>query len=222
MDDRFNTASGWVLFAGIIALGLSYISSVVFKTERPETLGYAVEVAEEAGGKAEMTMAQALNMEETTIEAGEKVFAKCAACHTITPGGANGIGPNLYGIMGKRIADPATGFAYSTVLAENGGVWDWENMNAWLKSPKTFANGTKMSFAGLSKIEDRAAVSLYINGTNQNLAVPDYVEEIVEEAGAEESAAEAVDAAETEAEADEAGVAEAEQDAAAEVEEGGA
>ncbi|NMW32252.1 cytochrome c family protein [Altererythrobacter sp. RZ02] len=219
MDDRFNTASGWVLFAGIIALGLSYISSVVFETERPETLGYAVEVAEEAGGKAEMTMAQALNMEETTIEAGEKVFAKCAACHTITPGGANGIGPNLYGIMGKRIADPATGFAYSTVLAENGGVWDWENMNAWLKSPKTFANGTKMSFAGLSKIEDRAAVSLYMNGTNQNLAVPDYVEEIVEEAGAEDGAAEAV---ETEAEADEAGAAEAEQDAAAEVEEGGA
>ena len=67
-----------------------------------------------------------------------------------------------------------------------------------------------------------AAVSLYMNGTNQNLAVPDYVEEIVEEAGAEDGAAEAVDAAETEAEADEAGAAEAEQDAAAEVEEGGA
>lgn len=222
MDDRFNTASGWVLFAGIIALGLSYISSVVFKTERPETLGYAVEVVEEAGGKVEMTMAAALNMEDTTVAAGEKVFAKCAACHTITPGGADGIGPNLNGIMGKPIGGGAPGFAYSSALAEKGGVWDWENMNAWLKSPKAFANGTKMSFAGLSKIEDRAAVALFMNGPEQSLPVPDYVEEIAEEAAAEDGEAEAVDAAETEAEADEAGVAEAEQDAAAEVEEGGA
>ena len=73
-------------------------------------------------------------------------------------GGANGIGPNLYGIMGKAIGGGAAGFAYSSALAEKGGQWTWENMDAWLESPRGFANGTKMSFAGLGKPEDRANV----------------------------------------------------------------
>lgn len=183
MDDRFNTAAGWVLFAGIIGLGLSAISLRLFHTEAPETEGYAIEAAEEAGGAAEMTMAQALNMMpvDEQIAAGEKVFAKCVACHTIEQGGADGIGPNLYGIMGLPIGTHAPGFAYSSALAEHGGDWTWENMNEWLKSPRGFASGTKMSFAGLSKIEDRAAVSLYMNSFGSSLPVPDYVAEVVEE-----------------------------------------
>lgn len=186
MDDRFNTIAGWVLFAGIIALGLSSITSKVFYTERPEKLGYPVEVADTGGGVAEMTMAAALNMEETTVEKGEAVFAKCTACHTVNSGGANGIGPNLYGIMGKNIGSGAPGFAYSEALKSKGGTWTWEAMSEWLKNPRGFANGTKMSFAGLGKIEDRAAVALYMNSQGSNLPVPEYVEAVAEDAGEEE------------------------------------
>lgn len=186
MEDRFNTAAGWVLFAGIIALGFSILSGKYFhadKPDRPEQLGYVIEgVVEEGGGPAEMTMAAALNMmpQDELVAAGEKVFAKCTACHTVEQGGANGVGPNLYDIMGKPVGGGAPGFAYSSVLAEKGGVWDWETMSDWLKSPRAFANGTKMSFAGLSKIEDRAAVALYMNSFGSGLEVPEYVEAVAE------------------------------------------
>ena len=113
MDDRFNTIAGWVLFAGIIALGASTLSYKYFKGERPETLGYVIEgvEVEGAGAAAEMTMAQALSMMSTDdqIAAGERVFAKCAACHTVEQGGANGIGPNLYAVMGAGIGNHVPG-----------------------------------------------------------------------------------------------------------------
>ncbi len=183
MDDRFNTIAGWVLFAGIIALGLSIVSGKFFhadKPERPETLGYVIEGVETEGGEAEMTMAEALNMEGVDASKGEQVFAKCTACHTIEQGGANGIGPNLWAVMGSQIGSHVPGYAYSSALVDKGGVWDWETMDAWLKSPRAFANGTKMSFAGLSKIEDRAAVAIYMNEYGSNLPVPEYVEVVAD------------------------------------------
>lgn len=181
MTDNRNTIFGWILFSGIIALGLSILSSKYFHADQSEVLpqgeaGFFIEGGEEETAAAEMTMAQALAMPGVDAAAGEKVFAKCTACHTIEQGGANGIGPNLWGVMGQPIGQHAPGFAYSSALASKDGVWDWDTMNAWLKSPAAFANGTKMSFAGLSKIEDRAAVSLYMNSMGSNLPVPEYVE----------------------------------------------
>jgi len=219
--DNNNTIFGWILFSGIVALGLSIVSGKYFHAnnpEAPEKPGLFIEAEEEgAGGPAEMSMDAALNMmpQDELVAAGSKVFNKCSTCHTMEQGGANGIGPNLYGIMGKSLAGVA-GFAYSSALSEKGGQWDWETMNAWLKSPAAFASGTKMSFAGLSKIEDRAAVSAYMNSYGSNLPVPEYVEEVVAEA----DEGEAVDGEEpAEGEVAEA---EAEQDAAAEVEEAAA
>ena len=132
MDDRFNTVAGWVLFAGIIALGFSVLSYKYFHAdnpERPEQLGYVIEGAEqETTEVAEMSMAQVLNMmsADDQIAAGERVFAKCSACHTVEQGGANGIGPNLYAVMGAGIGNHVPGYAYSDALAGVGGVWDWE------------------------------------------------------------------------------------------------
>ena len=189
MDDRFNTIAGWVLFAGIIALGFSVLSYKYFHAdspERPEQLGYVIEGVElETTAVAEMTMAQALNMMsvDDQIAAGERVFAKCSACHTVEQGGANGIGPKLYAVMGAGIGNHVPGYAYSDALAAVGGVWDWETMDAWLKNPRGFADGTKMSFAGLNKIEDRAAVAMYMNSFGSNLPVPEYVEVLAEDAG---------------------------------------
>lgn len=165
MDDRFNTASGWVLFSGIVALGASIGAGMYFHAdshEYPEgkDWGYFVEGAEEEGGAADGPDLGTL-LAAADPAAGEAVFAKCTACHTIDQGGANGIGPNLYGTMGKAIAGHA-GFAYSSALSDKGGEWSWENMDAWLTSPRAFANGTKMSFAGLSKPEDRANLMAFL------------------------------------------------------------
>lgn len=204
--DLFNTAAGWVLFAAGLGLGFSILSSKYFHgydPQRPEQLGYVIEgVVEEGAEEAEVTLAQALNMEGVDASAGEKVFAKCSACHSIEQGGANGVGPNLYGIMGTNIAS-RSGYSYSGALSSFGGQWGWEEMDAWLKNPKGYVEGTKMGFAGLSKIEDRAAVALYMNEYGSNLPVPEYVP-------AEPEAE--VEGEEAEADAAVEGAAEAEQD----------
>lgn len=175
--DLFNTAAGWVLFAGVVGLGLSILSGKYFhgdKPERPEKLGYVIEGAvEEGSGPAEVSIAEALNAmpQAELVAAGEKLFSKCQSCHTINAGGANGIGPNLHGTMGKAIGGNA-GFAYSAELKALGGTWDWDRMNDWLKNPKAYVPGTKMSFAGLSKVEDRAAIAAYLNAQGSNLPLP--------------------------------------------------
>jgi len=164
MDDKFNTASGWVLFAGIVALGASIGSGMYFHAdnpEMPEEPGYFIDAPEEGAGE-DAGPDLGMLLASADAAAGEAVFAKCTACHTIEQGGASGIGPNLYGAMGKAIAGVAPGFAYSGALADHGGEWTWENMNEWLTSPRAFASGTKMSFAGLSKPEDRANVMEYL------------------------------------------------------------
>ncbi len=191
MDDRFNTAAGWVLFSGIIALGLSVLSYKYFHAddpERPEQLGYVIEGVEtEAVGPAAPPPLGNL-LVDATAEAGERVFAKCAACHTIEQGGANGIGPNLFAVMGTGIGSHVPGYAYSDALAGHGGEWSWENMDAWLANPRGFADGTKMSFAGLTSPEDRAAVTVYMESMGGAPARPEPV--VVEEAAADDAAAE--------------------------------
>jgi len=173
MTDRFNTIAGWVLFSGVVGLGLSIASGMYFhgdKPQRPETLGYPIAGAVEEGGEEGPTIAEALATADPA--AGEKVFAKCSSCHSIAQGGANGIGPNLWAIMGQPIGKHAAGFAYSDALAGHGGQWDFEAMDHWLASPKAFAPGTKMSFAGLSNIQDRANLIAYLNANGSNLPLP--------------------------------------------------
>lgn len=165
MDNRFNTIAGWALFAGIVGLGLSSISSRYFgadKVHRPETMGYAIAGVQAEGEGGEQAVAIETLLASADPAKGEGVFKKCASCHTINQGGANGIGPNLFGIMGQPIGKHAAGFAYSADLAAKGGNWDFTAMNEWLTNPKKFAAGTKMTFAGLPSAEDRAAVIAYM------------------------------------------------------------
>ncbi len=163
MSDRLNTIFGWILFSGIVALGLSSLSGHFFSADKPhapEEPGYLIVAAE--GEEADAGPSLAMLLAEGSAADGEGVFAKCMACHTIDQGGPNGIGPNLFGVMGEPIGEGAGGFAFSSALAEVGGTWTYEQMDEWLKSPRAFASGTKMSFAGLSNAEDRANVILYL------------------------------------------------------------
>ena len=186
MDDRSNTIAGWVLFGMASALGFSILSGKFFHAdspEHPETPGYAIKGATKAEEKAEDSVG--VMMASADSSAGAKVFQKCTACHSIEKGGPNGVGPNLYGILGKPHGAVA-GFGYSEAISSISGNWGFEEMDAWLKSPKRYASGTKMSFAGLSKGDERAAVILYLNENSDNpLGVDQYVADALAAAAAD-------------------------------------
>jgi cytochrome c len=161
MQDRSNTIAGWVLFAGIVALGGSIATGELFHGERPEKMGYPIEgvVLEGEGGAA---ADKPIDFSVADATKGEQVFKKCAACHNADKGGANALGPNLWGVLGKPHGHVA-GFAYSDALKGKPGNWDFASLSEWLANPKKYAPGTKMTFAGLSNPEDRANVIAFLN-----------------------------------------------------------
>ena len=166
MDDRTNTIAGWVLAGAAAALGLTVVTGEYFHAERPEKMGYVVEGVEEevgAGGPAAPAHPVEFYLASADPAKGEQVFKKCAACHNADKGGPNALGPNLWGVLGEAIGQGAGGFAFSDALKTKGGTWDWKSLDAWLTSPKGYAPGTKMTFAGLSKPEDRADVIAFLN-----------------------------------------------------------
>lgn len=172
MDNRSNTIAGWALAACVTALGLSIVSGMVFRGTPSEKMGYPIEGVEEGGGAAAAEKPIAALLATADPAKGAEVFKKCAACHTINQGGANGVGPNLYGTLGEEIAHGKAGFAFSDALKKVGGTWNFDNMSEWLKSPRKFADGTKMTFAGLGKVEDRANLLAYLNQQGSNLPLP--------------------------------------------------
>jgi cytochrome c len=173
MDSRNNVIAMMVLGAGIVALGSTLVSSEIFAVEKPEKPGYVVEGVEvDAGaGPAAVVVPIATLLATADPAKGAEVFKKCASCHNVVPGGANGIGPALYGVVGKpHGAHP--GFAYSDGMKAMPGVWDFDALNAWLTKPSAYVKGTKMNFAGLSKPQDRANIIAYLNTQGSNLPLP--------------------------------------------------
>ncbi len=194
MSFRSNIIAGWVLAACFAALGLYLIVGGQFRGERPEKMGYpiegVVEASAEGAGAAVPDVPIATLLATADVAKGADAFKKCASCHNANQGGANGIGPNLWAIVGAGIA-AKSGFAYSDVLKGlASGKWTFEEMDKWLKNPRSYAAGTKMSFAGLAKGEDRANVIAYLNAQGSNLPLPAAP---AAEAPAAEAGAEAAD-----------------------------
>lgn len=171
------------LFFGISVLAFSVlVSRLLYQPKKMVKRGFEVEIKAEANDEVENiggvktgnlsdiksskkssteTVDIATMIKNADIDAGAKVFKKCATCHTLTQGGANKVGPNLYGVIGKKRAS-ISGFSYSNAMKAKGGVWTIEDMNIWLAKPKDFVPGTKMGFAGLKKDKDRANVIAYL------------------------------------------------------------
>lgn len=154
-----------VLVAGIIAMLAGFVARQLVHSETLEDDAFTIEVAEVAGpGGAVEAMPEPILalIAAADISRGEKVAKACAACHTFDQGGANGVGPNLYGIVGAS-KDHVAGYAYSGALKEvGGGAWSYAELNKFLWKPKKYAPGTKMNFIGLKKPEDRAAVIAWL------------------------------------------------------------
>ena len=177
-DLTFNKVAGAVLATGLAIIGLREVSSSVFAPKEVEKPGYAIEVAEESGGEGGAAANAPIDwgavLPVADVKAGEAVFAKCKSCHTIEAGGANGTGPNLHGTLGKK---PGThpGFAYSQAMIDHGnkvGVWGYEEISEFLKAPQKHVSGTKMTFVGLKKPEDRIAVIAYLHSEGSTLPFP--------------------------------------------------
>lgn len=175
MDDRFNTVAGWTLFSGIVALGLASLSGHYFQADkslRPATMGYAIAGVASAGGGGTAEVPIETLLAHADPAKGQAVFQKCASCHTIAQGGANGIGPNLYGVVGDAIGQGRGGFAFSDGLKAKGGKWDFKLLNTWLTNPRGLVSGTKMTFAGLDDPQDRANVIAYLDAQGSNVPLP--------------------------------------------------
>lgn len=130
---------------------------------------YCVEIAESAGPAAvEEVFDLGAALASADLSRGERLFAsQCSTCHTINAGGANGTGPNLHNIVGAHKAHLA-GFGYSGAMANAEGSWTYENLDSWVKNPGAYMRGTSMSFAGIRRDSDRAAVIAYLAANTEN------------------------------------------------------
>ena len=167
-----------IVFAIILVLGINKVADVIFYVEKPEKSAYQVATtttvtcatsAETGSVSSESGNIMAL-FASTSVAEGAKVFKKCAACHSIAEDGGNKIGPALWGVLG-RPAGTIPNYKYSKAMAAHGKNWSFEEMNGFLIKPKDWIKGTKMSFVGLKKAKERAAVILYMN-ENTNSPLP--------------------------------------------------
>ena len=169
---EINKIVAAVLMVALLIIGIGKITDVIFHVEKPEKLGYSVEVETATVS----TSSAKIDEEKIDIAAlmalgdlahGEKVFKKCAACHSIVKGGKNAIGPALYNVVGRKIG-AIEDYKYSKALASYDRNWTFEELNGFLIKPAKWIKGTKMAYAGLRKEKDRASVILYMNSKGDN------------------------------------------------------
>lgn len=155
--------------AGIIVIGSLILSESIFSADKLEKSAYVVEMAHvDAGDEAKTSGPAFATGEEfaaliasADVKKGETVSKKCSACHDMTQGNANRVGPGLWEISGKDIASHAS-FSYSADLMALEGNWDDEKLNLWLYNPKMMVKGTKMAFAGIKDDKQRADLIAYL------------------------------------------------------------
>lgn len=186
---EWNKVFAAVIASVLLIMVIGIIAEQPFHQEQAKP-AFTIEVAESGAAEAvvEEGPSFAERMAASSSERGARQWAKCRACHTIDKDGANGTGPNLYGVVGRTIAG-LDGFRYSSALQAIGtSAWSYEALDEWLTSPKTFAKGTSMSYAGIRKPDQRADLIAYMASFSDNplpLPAVEAVEEAVEKVAAE-------------------------------------
>ena len=170
---ELNKIIAAILMVALLVIGLGKIADSVFYVKMPKNPGYQVDVESQLISNT----SQVAEVEEKIdisavmtlgdIASGEKIFKKCAACHSINKGGKNKIGPALYNVVGRTVGG-VNDYKYSKALASYGKEWTFEELNGFLKKPASYLKGTKMSYAGLRKEKDRASIIKYLNQKSDN------------------------------------------------------
>ena len=173
---EINKIVAAVLMVALLVIGIGKVSEIVFHVEKPKTPGYSIEVEQVASSSVtedenieeEFDIATLMALGDVT--SGEKIFKKCAACHSIVKEGKNKIGPALYNVVGRQVGG-VSDYKYSKALAGYEKTWTFEELNGFLLKPAKWIKGTKMAYAGLRKEKDRASVIKYLN-QNSDSPVP--------------------------------------------------
>ena len=163
-----------VVLTLILVVGINKMTDVIYNVQKPEKSAYQVASTTTATSTSEEKVSQDSQtgdimalLASASVADGEKVFKKCAACHSIAKGGSNKIGPALYNVLG-RPAGSFPDYKYSKAMVAHGKIWTAEEMNGFLIKPKDWIKGTKMSYAGLKSAEERAAVIVFMNQNSDN------------------------------------------------------
>jgi cytochrome c len=168
---ELNKILGALLGTCLVLVALRIAAGEIFTPEKPAKPGYEIAVKEEApaGGAAAAPAAVpiATLLASASPERGADVARQCQACHNFQQGQGPKIGPDLYNIVGRKIAS-TSGFNYSAALKSKNGNWDFEALNTWLTKPNSFAPGTAMTFAGISSDKQRADVIAYLDTLSPN------------------------------------------------------
>ena len=166
---EINKIVAAILMVALLIIGIGKLSDIIFYVEKPKTPGYAVEVDNAINTSTKSTSETTEDIIDISslmalgdLTHGEKVFKKCAACHSIVKGGKNNIGPALYNVVGRKVG-AVNDYKYSKALSAYEKEWTFEELNGYLIKPAKWIKGTKMAFAGLRKEKDRASVILYLN-----------------------------------------------------------
>ena len=158
-----------IIMALLIVTLIGHFGDLLVNTEHHDEgeTAYKIDVEEMPSGdsgtvkKEEVVEPISALLASASLENGEKLFKKCATCHNYEKGGANKVGPQLWNLINRPKAN-VEGFAYSKALAEYGGEWSYEELAEFLYKPKKFIKGTKMNFAGLKKVKDRADIVYFL------------------------------------------------------------
>lgn len=201
---EWNKIIAALLLALLLYKGIEILAEGAFEVAELETSAYVVEGLE----VDEPEVAQAVPEPEAapaadimallavaSPEQGKRAFRRCQSCHDANQGTGHKIGPNLFAVMGAAVAQHAD-YRYSNALAGHGGTWDFALMDAWLAAPATAIPGNKMTFGGMPKAGDRAALIAYLNSrSDKPLALPAAPEPEASEEAIEEAAEEVADGA---------------------------
>lgn len=169
---ELNKVFAAVLTAGIAFMLAGQLGKVLVHGEKPHES--AIRIGDPGSAPATApAAAPALEpisglLANASVENGQTVFNRnCGACHTANQGGRNGVGPNLYGIVGAPHGH-AEGFNYSAAIKGKQGPWNYEELNAWLAKPSAYAPGTRMAYAGLNNTQQRADLIAYLRSLSPN------------------------------------------------------
>jgi cytochrome c len=165
---EWNKIIGSVLTALIVAMVAGILSNMLVQPQPLEKPVFVVAGAPAAAPAEQAAAAPKLEpitplLAKADPKRGQELTKICQVCHTFNKGEANKIGPNLWDVVGEPMGEDRSGYSFSSALeADKGQKWDPEKLNAWLASPQQFAPGTKMTFAGFPKAQDRADVIAYL------------------------------------------------------------